>query len=190
MLKVEDVFAKLPVLESRHLILRPLGREDAQDMYAYARDPLVSRYVPWETHRNLEDTLAYLNTVAADQAAGKPASWALVSRAEGRMVGTAGFVWWQPEHSKAEIGYILSRHLWGQGLMSEAAKVVLDFGFSRMELNRIEARCVEENIASARVLEKCGMTLEGKLRDYLRIKGNLMTYRIYSILRREWEAGL
>lgn len=190
MLKVEDIFAKLPVLETQRLILRPLSPSDAQDMYAYARDPLVSRYVPWETHRSIEDSLAYLNTVAAAQAEGKPASWAVVSRTEGRMVGTAGFVWWEPAHSAAEIGYILSRHLWGQGLMSEAAKAVVDFGFSRMELNRIEARCVEENIASARVLEKCGMTLEGKLRDYLRIQGKLLTYRIYSILRREWEAGL
>ncbi|MDD2283308.1 MAG: GNAT family protein [Eubacteriales bacterium] len=190
MLKVEDIFTHMPVLETRRLVLRPLSLDDAQDMYAYARDPLVSRYVPWEVHRGIEDTFAYLNTVVEDQLAGLVSSWAVVSKAEDRMVGTAGYVWWQPEHSKAEIGYVLARRLWGQGLISEAAKTIIDFGFTRMELNRIEARCFEANIASARVMEHCGMTFEGKLRDYLRVKGTFCTFRFYSILRREWEEKL
>lgn len=190
MLKVEDIFAQMPVLETRRLLLRPLSLDDAHDMYAYARDPLVSRYVPWEVHRGIEDTFAYLNTVAEDQLAGRVSSWAVVSKAEDKMVGTAGYVWWQPEHSKAEIGYVLARRLWGQGLMSEAAKTIVDFGFTRMELNRIEARCFEENIGSARVMEHCGMTFEGRFRDFLKVKGDFCTFRFYSILRREWEEKL
>ncbi|HCX78622.1 MAG TPA: GNAT family N-acetyltransferase, partial [Firmicutes bacterium] len=64
------------------LVLRPLSLDDAQDMYDYARDPLVSRYVPWEVHRGIEDTFAYLNTVVEDQLAGRVSSWAVVSKAE------------------------------------------------------------------------------------------------------------
>lgn len=190
MITVAEIFSQLPVLETKRLILRPLSLDDAQDMYAYARDPLVARYVPWEVHRGIEDSLTYLNTVAEDQLAGRVSSWAVVHKAEQKMVGTAGYVWWQPEHSKAEIGYVLARRLWGQGLTSEAVNTIIDFGFTRMGLNRIEARCVEENIASARVMEKCGLSQEARLRDYIRVKGELNTFRLYSILRREWEVRL
>lgn len=190
MLKVEDIFVQMPILETRRLLLRPICLDDAKDMYEYARDPLVSRYVPWETHRSIEDTYDYINSVVADQQAGKPCSWAVVSKGENRMVGTAGYVWWEPEHSKAEIGYVLARRLWGQGLTKEAAKTIIDFGFTRMELNRIEARCFEGNIGSAKVMEYCGMKREGRMRDYLKLKGSFSTYLFYSILLREWEEKL
>lgn len=190
MLKGEEIFAQMPTLETKRLILRPLDLEDAQDMYDYARDPLVARYVPWEVHRSIDDSLAYLNTAVEDRAAGRPHSWAMVSKINNKMVGTAGFVRWRPEHSAAEIGYVLARPLWGQGFTSEAVKTIIDFGFTRMELNRIEAFCVEENLSSAGVMVKCGMTMEGLLRDYLRLKGVLYNYKIHSILRREWEERL
>jgi [ribosomal protein S5]-alanine N-acetyltransferase len=70
-----------------------------------------------------------------------------------------------PEHARAELGYVLSREHWGKGLMPEAVRAVIRFGFGRMELNRIQARCVAENTASARVMEKAGMTYEGTLRE-------------------------
>lgn len=190
MLIGEEIFRQMPILETQRLNLRPLSLEDAQDMYDYARDPLVARYVPWEVHRSIDDSLAFLNTVAEDRQAGRPHSWAMVSKASERVVGTAGFVRWRPEHSTAEIGYVLARPLWGQGLTSEAVKTIIDFGFTRLELNRIEAFCVEENLPSAGVMVKCGMKLEGVLRDYQRHKGALYNFKIHSILRREWEEKL
>ena len=69
--------------------------------------------------------------------------------------------------------------------MPEAVRAVIRFGFGRMELNRIQARCVAENTASARVMEKVGMTYEGTLRESEYIKGALRDMKIYSILRRE-----
>jgi [ribosomal protein S5]-alanine N-acetyltransferase len=56
-----------------------------------------------------------------------------------------------PEHARAELGYVLSREHWGKGLMAEAARAIIRFGFERMDLNRVGARCIAENIASARV---------------------------------------
>ena len=91
-----------------------------------------------------------------------------------------------PEHARAELGYVLSRKLWGRGLMPEAVRAVVRFGFGRMELNRIEARCIIENAASARVMEKAGMTCEGTLREREFIKGAYRDMRLYSILRREY----
>jgi ribosomal-protein-alanine N-acetyltransferase len=69
--------------------------------------------------------------------------------------------------------------------MPEAVRAVIRFGFGRMELNRIQARCIAENTASARVMEKAGMTYEGTLREYELIKGVYRDMKFYSILRRE-----
>jgi ribosomal-protein-alanine N-acetyltransferase len=89
-------------------------------------------------------------------------------------------------HSRAEIGYALSRRYWGEGYMSEAVNAVIEFGFREMLLNRIMARCEVNNIASARVMEKVGMQLEGILRQHLFVKGRYWDLKIYSILREEF----
>jgi ribosomal-protein-alanine N-acetyltransferase len=70
--------------------------------------------------------------------------------------------------------------------MTEAARAAVDFGFRVMGLNRVEARCVPENTASARVMQKCGMTYEGTLREMDFRKGTFDDMLMYAILRREW----
>jgi ribosomal-protein-alanine N-acetyltransferase len=91
-----------------------------------------------------------------------------------------------PEHARAELGYVLSREHWGRGLMPEAVRAVIRFGFGRMGLNRVQARCIAENVASARVMEKAGMAYEGTLRESEFIKGAYRDMKLYSILRREY----
>jgi ribosomal-protein-alanine N-acetyltransferase len=83
------------------------------------------------------------------------------------------------------LGYALSRDYWGRGLMAEAAGAMISFGFREMNLNRIEARCIAENTASTRVMEKAGMLCEGTLRQRELIKGEHRDIKIYSILRDE-----
>ena len=76
--------------------------------------------------------------------------WGIVLKDDGAFIGTCGVdVGYAPEHARAELGYVLSREHWGKGLMPEAARAVIRFGFERMSLNRVEARCIAENTASA-----------------------------------------
>lgn len=100
------------------------------------------------------------------------------------MVGACGLVNWEAEHARAEVGFVLSREYWGRGLMSEAVRAILRFGFERMNLNRIEARCIAENAASARVMEKAGMVYEGTLRQREYIKGAYRDIKLYAILKK------
>lgn len=180
-------FADLPELETERLILRRMRLDDAEDMFAYASDPLVTRYVLWETHRTLEDAKAFLRSATEGYERGDFGGWGVVLKDTGTFVGTCGMeAGYAPEHARAELGYVLSRELWGRGLMPEAVRAVVRFGFGRMELNRIEARCIAENAASARVMEKAGMTCEGTLREREFIKGAYRDMRLYSILRREY----
>jgi ribosomal-protein-alanine N-acetyltransferase len=96
--------------------------------------------------------------------AGQVAPWGVELKSTGQIIGTCDYVWWHPQHACAEIGYALSRAYWGRGLMTEAVRAIMQFGFARMHLNRIQAMCMVKNLSSERVMQKAGMQLEGTLR--------------------------
>src|SRR3712207_4521023 len=163
---------------------------DAEAMFAYASDPEVTRYVLWDTHRSIEDSESFLSFATEGYRRGDFGGWGIVLKDSGAFVGTCGLdVDQAPEHARGEVGYVLSREHWGKGLMPEAVRAVIAFGFGRMGLNRLEARCIAENTASARVLEKAGMTYEGTLREREFIKGAYRDMKLYSILRCEYRGA-
>lgn len=84
-------------------------------------------------------------------------------------------------------GYCLNRNFWGKGYATETAKVLLRFGFDQLNLHRIFATCDPANIASAHVLEKIGMQLEGHLREHKWAKGKWCDSLLYAILDYEWK---
>lgn len=188
-LKIEDVFGDLPELETPRLRLRKLKIEDAADMFEYASDPEVARDVTWEPHKSINDSAVFLNSVLQKYAGKKTSEWGLVLKESGKLIGTCGFVWWKPEHAKAEFGYALSRKYWGRGLMTEAAAAVMDFAFDKMKLHRLEARCITTNFGSEKVMLKNGMKYEGLLRDVVYEKGGFKSLKLYSLLSGERPAG-
>lgn len=107
-------------------------------------------------------------------------------KGDGHIVGTCGFVNWSLDHARAELGYAIHREYWGQGLVPEAVRAMISFGFEKIGLNRIEARCIAENTASARVMEKAGMSYEGTLRQREFIKGAYRNIKLYAILESEY----
>ena len=183
--KIGELLRDLPTLETDRLILRKMTPKDAGAVFAYASDPEVTRYVIWETHRSTEDSRAFLKFVGAKYESGGEPEWGIVYKGDHRLVGTCGIVSWEPHHARAELGYALSRGYWGRGLMVEAVRAMISFGFNRMKLNRIEARCIAENASSARVMEKAGMLYEGTLRQRELIKGGHRDIKVYSVLRGE-----
>lgn len=184
-LKIEDVFGDLPEIKTPRLLLRKLKLEDAADMFEYASDPEVAREVVWEPHRSIEDSREFIDSVVRKYADKRTSEWGLVLKETGRLAGTCGFVWWKPEHAKAEFGYALSRRYWGRGLMTEAVAAVIEFGFSRMKLHRLEARCIITNTGSEKVMLKNGMKYEGLQRDSVYEKGGFKSLKLYSMLEGE-----
>jgi ribosomal-protein-alanine N-acetyltransferase len=183
--KIDEVLKDLPTLETERLILRKMTLEDAEAIFAYASDPEVSRYTLWETHLSIEESRAFLELEVSKRESGGEPDWGIVYKGDHRFVGTCGIISWEPHHARAEIGYALSREYWGRGLMPEAVRAMIRFGFERMSLNRIEARCIAENAASTRVMEKAGMTHEGTLRQRELIKGAYRDIEVYAVLREE-----
>ena len=183
----KKIFADLPVLETERLLLRRMRPEDAEAMFAYASDPEVTRYVLWDTHNSLEDTRNFLSLVAEGYGRGDFGGWGLVLKEADTFIGTCGLdADYSPEHALAELGYVLSRKYWGRGIMPEAVRAVIHFGFEELDLNRMESRCISENTASARVMEKAGMVYEGTFREREFIKDSYRDMKVYAILRREY----
>ena len=159
---------------------------DATDIFAYSRDPEVSRHVLWDAHRSIADSKAYLRYILRQYRSGEPSSWGIELIETGRLIGTIGFMWWNREYRSAEVGYSLSRVYWGQGLMTEALGEIIRFGFGQMHLHRIEAQHETDNPASGRVMEKVGMRKEGVLRGRLYNKGKYADVALYAILREDF----
>lgn len=184
-MEIEKIFGNLPTLETERLLLRKITLEDAWDMHYYGSNENVSKYVTWETHKSLSDTREFIEFVLTKYENKKIAPWGIEYKENGKLIGTIDFVSWQLKHNIAEIGYVLSQDYWGKGITTEAAKEVIKFGFENMDLVRIQARCDIENIGSARVMEKVGMTFEGVIRKGIFVKSKHRDIKMYSIINEE-----
>ena len=183
----ENLYTYMPILETDRLILRKLTMRDAQDIYSYSRDPVVAKHVLWDAHTSIYDTRGYLRFMLRKYRMGEPASWGIEWKATRQVIGTVGFMWINYENSSAEVGYSLSRKFWNQGIMTEALAEIIRYGFTSLNLNRIEAQHETDNPASGAVMRKCGMVKEGTLRQRLLNKSKFVDVDLYSILRKEYK---
>ena len=172
-----QIFIKIPTIKTNRLILRKISQKDVLDVFEYAKNPMVSEFLLWYPHISLADTRAYLATVESFYRKGKFYDWGI--EYEGKMIGTAGFSTIDIVNNSAQIGYVLSESYWGLGIALEAAREVIKFGFERLGLRRISARCIVGNVRSEAIMKKCGMIYEGLSRDAVLCKGryrDIITY--------------
>ena len=179
----ELVFKGTPQLETERLILRKLTLEDAQDMFEYASDDEVTQYLIWDTHKTIGDSQGFIQFTLGRYGRDEAGDWGIVLRETGKLIGTAGFVWCDMKNRRSEIGYVLGRPYWGQGIMPEAARRIVQFAFEEMNLNRIECCHFLPNEKSGRVMQKLGMSLEGIARERIFAKGKYCDVKQYAILR-------
>ena len=180
-------FFRLPLLETKDLILRKPAMKDAEDIFRYASDPEVARYVLWDPHRTVRETRQCIRDLRHRIRAGYPSSWAVVLRSTGTVIGTIGFVSYSVQNRSAELGYSFSRSFWNRGYATQALQAVIDSVFTSLPLNRLEAQHDVRNPASGRVMQKCGLRQEGVLRGRILNKGEYVDTVLYAILRSDWE---
>lgn len=105
---------------------------------------------------------------------------------EGKLIGVVSADSFEPGTShRAEIGYWLARAWWGQGVMTDAVRAYVRYAFDELQLLRLTAHVFEFNVGSARVLEKNGFKLEGRLRKHICKDGELLDGRFYGLLKEE-----
>jgi ribosomal-protein-alanine N-acetyltransferase len=108
--------------------------------------------------------------------------------ATGRIIGGMFLHNISPTHRSGEIGYALNRRYWRQGYMSEAVRLICRFAFRELKLNRVWATVIVPNTASAELLFKLGFTLEGTLRQGMRVRGRYYDVHVFGLLQSEFRS--
>ncbi len=146
------------MIETKRLILRQIVASDAEDIFANSRGPNTSLNAGWKPHATIRETRGIMNEVFL----GRESVFGIVLKETNRLIGNIGLIedHMRENDSVRMLGYSLGEDFWGQGFMTEAAKVVIDFGFETMHLDLISATCYPFNARSRRVLEKLGFHYE------------------------------
>ena len=181
--KILKTFKKTPTLKTKRLILRKISLNDYRDMYEYAHQACVTKYLLWHEHESEQHTYEYIKSVISAYKKGDFFDWAVTLTDSGKMIGTCGFTSFDFEHGRVEVGYVLNPEYWNRGIGTEAVGAVIEFAFNEFDANRVEAHFIEGNNASLRVMEKCGMTFEGIHRQYMLVKGEYKNIGFAAITR-------
>lgn len=171
-------------LETNRLILRQFKITDAQAVFEnYASSDDVTKYTTWETYHDIDAVRNYLSSLIESYKDGKTFNWAIELKNENKVIGSIGAKKLDENVSKIEVGYCIGEKWWNQGIATEALKEIIRFLFEEVGLNRIEAYHDVRNLASGRVMQKCGMKCEGILRQFYPFNGGVSDVYIYSILK-------
>jgi [ribosomal protein S5]-alanine N-acetyltransferase len=148
-------------LETPRLKLRAPNLSDAEEMFAsYTQDADVARYMVWQPHASLQTTRDFVTDCVTQWATGSSLAYIITLKETGALIGMLDA---RPRAHIVNIGYVLTRSQWGQGLMVEAIEAFKTFALGLPGIFRVEATCDVENRPSARALEKSGFLLEGRL---------------------------
>jgi ribosomal-protein-alanine N-acetyltransferase len=181
------VFNQFPRLTTENLILRQLQPLDAPALLQIYSDPDVVQYLDTDPVTELERIYWIINRRAEFFRDRQKIRWGIARKMDNVIIGSIGFTQWYVSAARAEVGYDLAKSSWRKGIMTEALKAAIAFGFQVMECNRIEATVMVDNIASANLLRKLGFTEEGILRDYGCWRGRFHSLRMFSLLKQEAE---
>ncbi len=172
-------------LETERLVLRKFKLSDAPDMFeSYCKKDVVTKYLRWMPHKSVEETIKYLTDVVLLNYKKKYTyCWAIELKETGKVVGCVDVHTKDLSTKKCTIGWVLSDEHWGKGIMTEAAKKVVEFMFEEGFV-RIQSHHQIGNIASSKVMQKIGMSYEGRLKKYdVDRYGKIVDCEIYAIVR-------
>lgn len=154
------------ILETSRLILRHQVLDDLDSLYALYCDPDITKYIP-DAPRSYEEAREELEWhMNGHPRRPELGLWATIHKETGQFIGRCGLLPWTiGGQDEVEVAYMIGKAYWGQGLGTEAARAILDYGFDRLNLARLICLIDGENLASIKVAEKIGMAFEKEGRD-------------------------
>lgn len=175
-----------PTLVTQRLVLRPPVRDDAPHIQRLAAAREIAAGTATIPHPYPEGAAeAWIERASAEIAQGSGAPFVVLRRQGSVLIGNVGLRI-EAEHRRAELGYWIGVPHWGQGYASEASLAVLRFAFEELGLHRVFANHFRRNPASGRVLEKLGMTYEGRMRSHVLKWDSFEDLECYGILQSDW----
>lgn len=174
-------------IKSEKVYLQGLEEKHWKDVHEYVSQDKVCQYQPWDPNTEQESQNFVKQVIIdANKEVRSRFVFAIVLKENGKMIGAGEFNIRDFTNKVGEIGYIVNPDYWGKGIATEVAKQLIEFGFKEFNLHRIYATCDPRNVGSSKVLEKIGMTNEGRIRENLLIKDGWRDSLLYSILEQEW----
>jgi ribosomal-protein-alanine N-acetyltransferase len=174
-----------PEFDIGDYVLREKQDYDVVDFFNYYSDPLVNQHIISEIPANLEEArkeLYWRNIFYQNDGI----YFAIAKKENNQLIGSIGLTNFNRYNNRIEISYDLASQYWRKGISFAAIKQVLHYGFYHLNVNRIEAFTAIDNIASKKLLIKCGFQFEGILRQHRFYKGNYVDVDSFSILKSDF----
>ena len=178
-----SIFKDLPTFETERLVLKKISKEYLEDVHEYRSDPKVSRYLLWSAHMDKETTNSYLEYLEELYDKAKFYDFGIYLKDSDKMIGTVGFTTINLHKNTASVGYVLNSKYWGHGIAVEALEKIIQFGFETLGFNTLFAKFAEENVASRKVLEKCGFKYHANEKKPMLIKNKMEKIVVFSLER-------
>jgi ribosomal-protein-alanine N-acetyltransferase len=184
---IEINFHPFKNLETERLLLRRVSKDDLNEILELRGNPETMKFIPRPLVKTEEDALNHFKMIDEKIEKNEGINWAITVRGNPKLIGIIGHYRIQPENHRCEIGYMILPQYKGQGIVTEAIKAVLEYGFEDMNMHSIEAVIDPDNIASERVLQKNGFVKEAHILENEYYDGKFWDTVIYSILKRNFK---
>ena len=159
-------------IETKRTILRSFTLDDAEDVFEYASDSIVTKYLTWETHKDMEETINVIKIFYLNDN-----TFCIELKDEKKCIGAIEL---RPKENIFSFGYVLNRKYWNHGIMTEVLQKMMEISFEKLGAKVFEGSYYVGNEASCTVMKKCGMIYQGVKRKF-ECKGNIFTEISYSI---------
>jgi len=180
-------FEPFPNLETERLQLRRLENSDVKEVFTLRSNPSTMKFIPRPLVTNDEEALEHIAMINSKIDNNEGINWAITIKGNPKLIGIIGHFKIQPQNYRAEIGYMILPEYHGQGIVAEAIKEVVRYGFEEMNLHSIEAIIDPNNLASERVLQKNGFFKEAHILENEFFDGKFIDTVIYSLLKRNFQ---
>lgn len=184
-----QAFKKFPALKTDRLILREITMKDVEWYLDHFSKKEIVHGQGFPPPKNMKVAREELQLYFVDLFKNRNGfRWGIELKDGDGLIGSCGYYkWLKPDGRQAEVGYDLDPPYWGRGIMTEAMTAMIDFGFQRMRLNRIELLAMPRNTRSCGLATKVGFKREGVLREHgFDEKGRVADDLLFSMLRSDW----
>jgi ribosomal-protein-alanine N-acetyltransferase len=176
----------LPCINGR-LLIREFQASDREALLEFLHDPTQLQYMMFSlgTEKEIDDFLKFALAKVKEE---NRTEWHLALEEKGKpgFIGSIALMIEKDTPCSAELGYWFKRSAWGKGYATEASRFMLKLGFKTLGLHRIWGKCHVKNPASAHVMEKLGMSLEGQLREHVWLRDHYRSSLLFSMLEPEY----
>lgn len=182
-------FSTFPILTTERLRLREITNDDTEGLIELFSSEESMRFLNFPPVTNQEEARATVERFAGEYERQEAINWGITLQGDDRLIGNVGTDKWEKSDRRIDVGWTIVPALWGLGYATEAARAMIGWLFVNLDLHRISADCTDGNIASERVMLKCGFTYEGTWREACWEHGRFVDIKQFGLLRREFKVA-